>query len=172
MSGAGRAFLAILQLSYRSLGLVAVAMTGCIAVQRFASAQPPDATAEAEVLRLPTALPDGRPLRAIGFYQSQVAELVPKDYEPVRIDEFSTAVRRLADRATDDQTSRVKGSVYWINVNGDTLVSDLSVLDIESYRRGLLRRSLLWSNGSKPGSATAAASGSVCRVQFRHTAAW
>lgn len=101
-----------------------------------------DGSASVRVPRLPTALPDGRPVRAIGFYQSQVAELVPKHYQPVQIDQLRSAVNRLANLATDDQSTRLKGSVYWINVEGDTLMSERSVIDFESDRQGIVRRSL------------------------------
>ncbi len=92
--------------------------------------------------QLPRVLPDGRRLRAIGFYQSQIAELVPKDYQPVEIDAFRSAIAQLANRAMDDPTSRLKGSVYWIRLEDDTLVSDQSVIDIESYQGGIVQRSL------------------------------
>lgn len=129
-------------------GIIGITIAVCLIAIPYGYAQPPAEESTASdptlpgTLALPTALPDGRSLRAIGFYQSQVAELVPKNYQPVQIDELRSAVDRLTDLATDDQTSRVKDSVYWIRVEGDTLVSDQSVLRIESYREGILRRSL------------------------------
>ncbi|MDG2221027.1 MAG: hypothetical protein P8L85_06590 [Rubripirellula sp.] len=129
-------------------GLLAITIAVCLVEIPHCYAQPPveeptaSDTTRPNTLALPAALPDGRSLRAIGFYQSQVAELIPKNYQPVQIDELRSAVDRLTDLATDDQTSRVKDSVYWIRVEGDTLVSDQSVLEIESYREGILRRSL------------------------------
>jgi hypothetical protein len=128
--------------------IVGITIAVCLIAIPCSYAQPPAEESTAidptppGTLALPTALPDGRSLRAIGFYQSQVAELVPKNFQPVQIDELRSAVNRLTDLATDDQTSRVKDSVYWIRVEGDALVSDQSVLQIESYREGILRRSL------------------------------
>ncbi len=94
--------------------------------------------------RLPIAvsLPDGRPLRPIGIYQSQMDELIPQHYRPVAIDRLNEAITQLTDRATDDQASRLKGAVYWVEVENGKLVSDRSEIDIESDLQGEVRRSL------------------------------
>lgn len=93
-------------------------------------------------MSIPTALPDGRRLIPIGMYQSQMDELVPEDYRPVSIDQLNEAVAKWTARATDDQTSRLKDAIYWVQLVGDTLVSDRSILNIESDRTEQVRRSL------------------------------
>ena len=106
-------------------------------------------------------LPDGRQITPIGMYQSQMDELVPKDYLPVSLEQLNLAIAKWTARATDDQTSRLKGAVYWVRVAGDTLVSEKSVLDIESDRTDQVRRSLGKVNlaieqprGFSPGNTT------------------
>ncbi|QDT03554.1 hypothetical protein K227x_19380 [Rubripirellula lacrimiformis] len=93
-------------------------------------------------LKLPPALPDGRPLYPIGIFESQMVELIPDTYRPVSMERLGTAVKRLTDRATDDQASRLRGSEYWVELIGDTLVSKRSLLDLESDRDAVVRRSL------------------------------
>ena len=111
-----------------------------------ASAEPVQESAngqsENEKLWIPTVLPDGRRITPIGMYQSQMDELVPKDYHPVSLEQLNLAIAKWTARATDDQTSRLKGAIYWVRVVGDTLVSEKSVLDIESDRTDQVRRSL------------------------------
>ena len=117
------------------------------------SAEPANAAAGAEAihssdlvqrtaLRLPPSLPDGRPLRPIALFMSQMDELIPDDYRPISIDQLNEAITRLTDRATDDKASRLKSAVYWVEVEDDTLVSNRSVIDIESDRPTEVRRSL------------------------------
>ena len=101
-----------------------------------------EGTTEVDPIRIPTALPDGRPLRRIGMYQSQQASLIPDDYVAVTLQRFGQAIKRLTDRATDDQASRLKSAVYWVEIDGDQLISERSVIDIESDRPSLVRRSL------------------------------
>ncbi len=117
----------------------------CVALLAFiaspALAQLPEA-GDRPALRLPPALPDGRPLRPIALFLSQMDELIPDDYRPVSIDQLNEAITRLTDRATDDKASRLKSAVYWVEVDDDTLVSDRSVIDIESDRPTEVRRSL------------------------------
>jgi len=100
------------------------------------------AESETAVPSIPKALPDGRRIIPIGMYQSQMDELVPENYRPVSLDQFNEAVAKWTARATDDQTSRLRGAVYWVQVVGDTLISDRSILDIESDRTEQVRRSL------------------------------
>jgi hypothetical protein len=94
------------------------------------------------VLRLPPALPDGRPLRPIALFESQMDELVPDDYRPVSIDQLQDAIARLTDRATDDRASRLRSAVYWVKVRNGSLISNRSVIDIASDRPTVVRRSL------------------------------
>ena len=96
----------------------------------------------AENLWIPAVLPDGRRITPIGMYQSQMDELVPTDYHPVSLEQLNLAIAKWTARATDDQTSRLKGAIYWVRVVGDTLVSEKSILDIESDRTDQVRRSL------------------------------
>ena len=63
-----------------------------------ALAQLPEA-GDRPALRLPPALPDGRPLRPIALFLSQLDELIPDDYRPVSIDQLNEAITRLTDRA-------------------------------------------------------------------------
>ena len=112
-------------------------------------------------LWIPAVLPDGRRITPIGMYQSQMDELVPKDYLPVSLEQLNLAISKWTARATDDQTSRLKGAVYWVRVVGDTLVSEKSVLDIESDRNDQVRRALGKVNlaieqprGFSPGNTT------------------
>ncbi len=112
-------------------------------------------------LWIPAVLPDGRRITPIGMYQSQMDELVPKNYHPVSLEQLNLAIAKWTARATDDQTSRLKGAVYWVRVVGDTLVSDKSILDIESDRTDQVRRSLGKINlaieqprGFSPGNTT------------------
>lgn len=72
-------------------------------------AQDPDA--DRPTLRLPPALPDGRPLRPIALFSSQMDELIPDDYRPISMDQLSEAITRLTDRATDDKASRLKSGL-------------------------------------------------------------
>ena len=97
---------------------------------------------EAAKLRIPAVLPDGRRVTPIGMYQSQMDELVPADYHPVSLEQLNQAIAKWTARATDDQTSRLKGATYWVQVVGDTLVSESSILEIESDRTDQVRRSL------------------------------
>ncbi len=106
-------------------------------VQESANGQPSN-----EKLWIPAVLPDGRRITPIGMYQSQMDELVPRDYHPVSLEQLNLAIAKWTARATDDQTSRLKGAVYWVRVVGDTLVSEKSILDIESDRTDQVRRSL------------------------------
>lgn len=128
-----------------------------------AEADQENATVRAENAKLwiPAVLPDGRQITPIGMYQSQMDELVPKDYLPVSLEQLNLAIAKWTARATDDQTSRLKGAVYWVRVAGDTLVSEKSVLDIESDRTDQVRRSLGKVNlaieqprGFSPGNTT------------------
>ncbi len=93
-------------------------------------------------LPLPPRLPDGRSFRPIAFFQSQLAELIPADYRPISITRLNDALAEMTNLATDDQASRLRSSVYWIRVVDGTLVSDRSVIDIETDREGIVRRSL------------------------------
>lgn len=94
--------------------------------------------------RIPFAarLPDGRPLRPIGIYQSQMDELIPYTYRPIALDRFNEAISQLTDHANNDQASRLKGAVYWVEIVDGKLVSDRSVIDLESDLSGEVRRSL------------------------------
>ncbi len=94
------------------------------------------------VVPLPAELPDGRVVRPIGVFQSQLVELIPDNYEAVSLDSLREAISQLVDDSRDDQTSRLRSSVYWVRIVDGTLVSDRSVIDIETDREGLVRRSL------------------------------
>ncbi|MEM8666078.1 MAG: A24 family peptidase [Planctomycetota bacterium] len=110
--------------------------------QETSEEQDSEPTVRRSIPELPTMLPDGRALRAIGFFESQVTELVPKYFEPIEIDQLQAAIERLVNSSKNDETSRLLGAIYWINVDGDTLISERSFFDIECYRRDIVRRSL------------------------------
>ncbi|WP_186776081.1 hypothetical protein [Rubripirellula reticaptiva] len=93
-------------------------------------------------LAFPRSLPDGRPIYPIGIYQSQMAELIPETYRPVSIEKLRAAIDRVSEQSSDVQDCRLRGSEYWIKLQGDKLVSDRSFLDLESSRNILVRRSL------------------------------
>lgn len=95
---------------------------------------------------IPAAMPDGRPLVPIGMFESQMDVLVPNDYRPVSLSQLQQAITRWLGKATGDQASRLKSAVYWVEVDGDMLVSDRSVIDIDSERDAVVRRSLGRSN--------------------------
>ncbi len=80
-------------------------------------------------------------------------ELIPSHYRPVAIDRLNEAITQLTDRATDDQASRLKGAVYWVEVANGRLVSDRSEIDIESDLQGEVRRSLGKSQSSDRATA-------------------
>lgn len=87
-------------------------------------------------------LPDGRPLRPIGIYESQMDVVIPSHYRPISLKRFNEAITRLTGQATGDQAGRLKGSVYWVHLDDGTLVSNRSEIDIESDQKGVVRRSL------------------------------
>lgn len=107
-----------------------------------AAAEIDESPGEPLPVALPSRLPDGRSLYPIGIYQSQMVELIPDDYRPASINALRDAIVRLTDRATDDQASRLRGSEYWIKYDDGVLVSDRSVIDLESDRDTIVRRSL------------------------------
>ncbi len=91
---------------------------------------------------LPPTLPDGRQLRPIALFQSQLAELIPEHYRPITLERLSGAILGALDDTPEDQTSRLRSSVYWIKIVDGTLVSDRSTFDIETDREGIVRLSL------------------------------
>ncbi len=99
-------------------------------------------TSESIPFAFPSRLPDGRSLYPIGIYQSQMAELIPDDYRPVSIDKLRAAIERVSEQSTDQQIDRIRNAEYWIELKGDTLVSDRSAIDLESSRETLVRRKL------------------------------
>ncbi|MFK8111843.1 MAG: hypothetical protein AB8B91_06560 [Rubripirellula sp.] len=92
--------------------------------------------------KLPPVLPDGRPLFPVMLYQSQLGDLIPNTFMPVSIDRLSEAIKRLSSRATDDQASRLKAAVYFVEIVDGMLVSEQSTIDIESNIDSQVRRSL------------------------------
>ncbi len=82
------------------------------------------------VQQLPTQLPDGRSIRSIGIFQSQLAELVPEHYMPVELSKLSDAVEALTVEESTPQAAQIRSSQYVVRLRDDTLVSDRSTIDI------------------------------------------
>ena len=84
----------------------------------------------------------GQPIRTLGMYQSQMDELIPKDFLPIDVDRL---IRGLSTRVPDAQDSRrdqFDTAVYWIDVRDDVLASRRSEIHIDSSDSMRSRRSL------------------------------
>ncbi len=105
-------------------------------------AEEPAADIDRTISRLPDALPDGRPIRSIGFFQSQMVELVPDHFGPIATEQLIEGIKNLTPRNDGDSTSRLNSAVYWVDVRDDTLFSRRSEIDIESDSETIVRRAL------------------------------
>ena len=101
-----------------------------------------------EVQKVPSILlpfganaPDGRRMRAIGVFQSQLIDSIPKDYRPVGTEEFSKALGELQS-ASDEEPVIAVSSSYDIRLVNDVMVSDQSEVILRSRSRGQVRANL------------------------------
>ncbi|MGB7347124.1 MAG: hypothetical protein WBD20_23075, partial [Pirellulaceae bacterium] len=93
-------------------------------------------------LPIPARLPDGRPINAIGVFQSQIVNVVPADYQPVSIERLSDAIGLIDQKLSGSEDFLLKSSFYDVRLVGDTLVSDHSAIDIQFRHQGNVTRSL------------------------------
>ena len=96
----------------------------------------------ARLIPLPRSLADGRRLRPIGVYQSQIVDLIPPHYRPIRIDRLADAIENQRKRAGNDERARLRSSEYWIRVGDGVLQSEQSAIDFEADADGIIRHSL------------------------------
>jgi len=87
---------------------------------------------EQEPIELPFRLPDGRNVRTIGLYQSQLDELIPRHFRPINIEQLTAGLRRISQALASDSSAQVGSTVYWVDVQDDLLVSDRSEIEIET----------------------------------------
>ncbi|WP_436716033.1 hypothetical protein U8335_28265 [Roseiconus lacunae] len=74
---------------------------------------------------------DGRLLRPIGVYQSQLVGLVPKDFIPVALDELRTLLTKANEQSSRNTEARLLNAFYDVRLDDQMLVSDHSVLAFE-----------------------------------------
>tara|TARA_R110002049_G_scaffold305056_3_gene501087 strand:- start:32137 stop:39381 length:7245 start_codon:yes stop_codon:yes gene_type:complete len=92
--------------------------------------------------RLPVSTADGRPLLPIGVFHSQLAEVVPKSFRPVAIQQLSEAISESKQQGNSDLASRIRSSFYDVRLKDDTLVCDQSVLELQTQQQGVVRHPL------------------------------
>ncbi|TWT94514.1 hypothetical protein [Stieleria varia] len=95
---------------------------------------------------LPLRASDGRPLHAIAVYQSQLTEMIPRGYRPVQMEQLADALTRHPEEINGENAGFFRRAFYDVHVDGDTLVSENSILEIETNQSGVLRRSLGTAN--------------------------
>jgi hypothetical protein len=133
--------------------LVAAAAVGCLLAPRLCaqndqtpvnSSDAASEQAQPNNLGLPDELAEGRPLSAIAVPDSQLVELVPRNYQAVTLQRLSAAVNDRIREAVRDKSSRLRSSFYDIRLVEDTLISerDRSAIVIETDREPQTRRSL------------------------------
>ncbi|GAA5508539.1 hypothetical protein [Novipirellula caenicola] len=91
---------------------------------------------------LPDRLPDGSRLRPIALFHSQLTELVPDNFQPISVLRLKEAIDLASSLVPDDNASRLRHALYVIELDGNTLVSERSVLDIQCDDKGIVRRRL------------------------------
>ncbi|KAA5545338.1 hypothetical protein FYK55_06695 [Roseiconus nitratireducens] len=96
----------------------------------------------------PTSLPlpvrnrDGRPLRPIGVYQSQLADVVPPSFRAVSMDELKRSLGEPNQRVLGPDRARLVSGFYDVRLVDDVLVSQLSRFVIEQDGPGIVRQRL------------------------------
>ena len=88
--------------------------------------------ANTKSIDLPTELANGSVIRPIGLYHSQLAELVPANFQPISIEALCEAVESRKRRVADASIVRIRQSVYVVELIGDSLVSSRSEIEIQS----------------------------------------
>ncbi|QEF96901.1 hypothetical protein Mal15_09310 [Stieleria maiorica] len=103
-----------------------------------------DAAARQDRLTLPLPLRDrdGRPLRPIGVFLSQIVDLVPADFRAVSIRDLQQAIGNGAERFADSNQARLVSGFYDIRLDENLLVSEGSKLVLEHKPRPIIRRKL------------------------------
>ncbi len=91
---------------------------------------------------LPDQLPDGTRLRPIALFHSQLTELVPDSFQPISVLRLKEAIDLASSLVPDENASRLRHALYVIELDGNTLVSERSVLDIQCDEKGIVRRRL------------------------------
>lgn len=134
--------------------LIAFLLVACSLPVEFGFGQDDEAGTESEEVvesvqdsstwTLPLPLRDrgGRPLRPIGFYLSQIVELVPAEFRAVSIDELRKAIGNETDRMSEGDQPRLLSGLYDIRLDDQLLVSERSKLVIEHQPRQVTRRKL------------------------------
>ena len=82
--------------------------------------------------QLPSELADGRPIRAVGIYHSQLAELVPGTFQPMSADVLREAVESSKKQIPDDGVVQIRDSLYVVELVRNSLVSSRSEIEIQS----------------------------------------
>ncbi|NND96425.1 MAG: hypothetical protein HKN47_03740 [Pirellulaceae bacterium] len=93
-------------------------------------------------LPLPNRAPDGRLMRAVGVFQSQLVELVPRSFRPIAIDRLAKAIESAESESNTDDKTRLRSGFYDVRLVDNILISDRSTIDIETNREGIVRRGL------------------------------
>ncbi|PAY18423.1 hypothetical protein CKO51_16375 [Rhodopirellula sp. SM50] len=93
-------------------------------------------------LPLPHRDRDGRPLRPIGVFLSQIVDLVPPDFRAVSISELREAIGTGTERFADSDQARLVSGFYDIRLDEDLFISEGSKLVLEHRRRPIIRRKL------------------------------
>ena len=78
------------------------------------------------------------PLRWVGVFQSQLAEIVPPNYRPIRIDRLQQWIESLG-QPDEQNASELVESTYVIRLSGDRLINLSSVLSVRQKSAGRLR---------------------------------
>ena len=76
------------------------------------------------------------PFRMVGFFQSQLAELVPQHFTPIKKDRFLEAARKWNDSLKKRAPYRITSIDLSARMDGDTLVSDRSEIRVQLFRPG------------------------------------
>ncbi|WP_372715521.1 hypothetical protein [Novipirellula sp.] len=113
-----------------------------VAGETNAAGEDEPARAENPLAVLPDQLPDGTRLRPIALFHSQLTELVPDSFQPISVLRLKEAIDLASSLVPDDNASRVRHALYVIELDGNTLVSERSVLDIQCDEQGIVRRRL------------------------------
>ncbi|WP_182868112.1 brain acid soluble protein 1 [Stieleria mannarensis] len=126
-------------------------------------------------LPLPLRDRDGRPLRPIGIFLSQIVDLVPAEFRAVSIRDLQQAIGNGAERFADSNQARLVSGFYDIRLDENLLVSEGSKLVLEHKRRPIIRRKLgavnLAISGSPGGlrSPLSAGRGNLPRLEIDYS---
>ena len=82
-------------------------------------------------IALPATNRDGRPLKLIGVYQSQLVDVVPPDFRVVSVGELREAIGADANAFSANARTRMENGFYDVRLDQNLLVSERSELVIE-----------------------------------------